>query len=246
MHSFTRAIFLASWLSIASVWAAVAREPTELLSRQSGGGFSFDDPLKKVAFTKTSAGLSIVKAPSADSNSLDNRLSTMGLTLLSTDDFDEVHAATYALPAADISAKHTATVDQGYTEPLVRRDTLNIEGDPCFTGCGFEKGQSTAAAVPTDCKVVYEKLYTKAVRFTSQPRTVQYYMFGGCATFFVNNTPNTTAVYDYWDYAGATQYVNGACLIKEKAVIGTCLFQKWDSFKTGIYTSTNHPSYFGL
>jgi hypothetical protein len=50
-----------------------------------------------------------------------------------------------------------------------------------------------------------------------------YYAQQNCGTFFINNTPGTVT-YDYWDFGGTTQWLNGACFIGKHNNFGGCSF----------------------
>jgi hypothetical protein len=76
--------------------------------------------------------------------------------------------------------------------------------------------------------------------------TVTYYVYQSCAGFLINNTADSLAVYDFWDYGGSTQWLNGNCIVQKQATIGTCIFSDTfgPSFQSSVYIRFVCPSPF--
>jgi hypothetical protein len=64
---------------------------------------------------------------------------------------------------------------------------------------------------------------------------VTYYLYNSCASFLVNNTPDTEVVYDHWDFGGTTEWLKGRCIIEQRTSVGMCVFA--DAFGSDAGTS---------
>jgi hypothetical protein len=191
----------------------------------------FENPLlhnTPISDTKD-VGINAVQDPPP---SLDSQMIALGYTLLASARINGVETRTWS----------KVTTSKRYDGPSsAKRAVVNIEGGQCTTECGFANAEK---ANTDDCKTTYEALYNKATAFTLNPHVVVTATFNACAAFFVNNS-DQTLVYDHWDMGGTAQWLNGNCLIENKATVGVCRYSSvGNGYADGAYTSVNNPNYF--
>jgi len=124
-------------------------------------------------------------------------------------------------------------------QDLEKRST-DIQGRFCASQCAY---QNFTHADPNDCKNVYQGIYSTTGVFTLPAKQAMTVNSGNCAVVIINNS-DQDIVYDYWDFAGTGQWLNGDCVVNG-ATIGICLYSGIGStVRDGIYTSVNHPGFF--
>jgi len=244
MRSYTIIKALALSLGAVSVTAlGLPEQRRSEINARAAGGYGFDNPLQKLEHVTVNIDVSVSEdinlATTSDLDNLKERLANIGLIPISEGILGEnVHTGTYSIPTDATFSKRDTTLE--------KRGQVSIEGAKCLTACGFDKGVTHPN--PDDCTVVYNTLYSKATQFNLNARTVTYYVYQSCAGFLINNTADSLAVYDFWDYGGSTQWLNGNCIVQKQAAIGTCIFSDTfgPSFQSSVYISVSHPSYFGV
>jgi len=236
-YAFLKVLFLfLSAVSVATRALPEQQQQRSSIRARAVGGYGFSHPLKKLAKAKVDIKTLVTKPEVED---IKHSLEKMGLVKLSEGTLDEkVYTGTYSIPTGK-SLSNRGTI-------LEKRADRSMEGAKCLTACGFDAGVTHPN--PDDCQVVYNTLYNKAEKFSLGPRTVTYYVYQTCAGFLVNNTSGATVVYDFWDYGGSAQWLNGECIVNNQAAIGTCVFKDMfgGAFESSVYISVNHPSYFGV